>query len=243
MQVGDNNESNIYIEQKKKFGLEIGVEVEHKKCDVNINEDELVKIIEKYNEDSGVGGIIVQLPIPENLDCSRILNSIDVQKDVDGLGVKQIGLFYGGDKTAMVPATARGVMSLLDYYKIDLKSKNVVVIGRSNLVGRPIAQMCLNSGATVTICHSKTLYIEEHTKKADIVIVACGKPRLIGPSYLGKNQVVVDVGIQKVEGKLTGDVDFDNVKDMVSAITPVPGGVGPLTVVSLFQNLVDTQKL
>lgn len=243
LQIGDNQESNLYIGQKKKFGEELGIVVEHKKFPDDVKEDEVVAVIQSYNKDSKVGGIIVQLPMPKHLNQSKILNAIDIKKDVDGLGVGQIGLLYSGEKNAIVPATARGVVSLLDFYKINLESKNVVVIGRSNLVGRPVAQMCLNRNATVTVCHSHTKNLESITKTADILIVACGKMCFIGSSYVKEGQVVVDVGIHRTEVGICGDVDFESVKNIVSAISPVPGGVGPLTVVSLFQNLVDAWKL
>jgi methylenetetrahydrofolate dehydrogenase (NADP+)/methenyltetrahydrofolate cyclohydrolase len=242
LQIGDNKESDIYINQKKNFGEELGIEVEHKKFEENTKEKDLIEKIQQYNKDNSVGGIIVQLPIPKHFNQSKILNSIDIQKDVDGLGSGQIGLFYSGDKSAIMPATARGIISLLDFYKIDLESKHVVVVGRSNLVGRPLAQMCLNRNATVTICHSHTKNLEVITKSADILIVACGIPNFIGPQHVCKEQIVVDVGIHRTPNGLCGDVDFDKVSQIVSAVTPVPGGVGPLTVVSLFQNLIDAQK-
>lgn len=243
LQIGDNEESNVYIRQKKNFGESMGVVVEHKKFPVDVKEEEVIETIESDNKDSGVGGIIVQLPIPKNLNLSRILNSIDYKKDVDGLGFVQRGMFYGGDKNAIIPATARGVMSLLDYYKINIESKHVVVIGRSSLVGQPVAQCCLKRNATVTVCHSKTENIKNISKTADVLIVACGVLGLVDSSYVRDGQVVVDVGIHKTDKGLKGDVLFDDVKDMVSAISPVPGGVGPLTVFSLFQNLFDAQKI
>jgi len=239
VQVGHNEQSEIYIRNKKKLGEELGIVVEHKKFSESTKEEELIQEVEKGNKDQLVGGIIIQLPVPKNLDLFKILNSIKPEKDVDGLGVNQTGLLYGGNDKAIIPATARGIMSLLDFYKIDLESKNVVIIGRSNLVGRPVAQMCLNRDATVTICHSHTKNLKEITQKADILIVACGIPKFINDEHINSSQVVVDVGINKADGKICGDVDFDKVKDIVYAITPVPGGVGPLTVVSLFQNLLD----
>lgn len=242
LQIGDNEESNVYIRQKKNFGEKIGVMVEHKKFSIDVKEEELIETITHNNNDNEVSGIIVQLPIPKNLNLSNILNSIDYKKDVDGLGFVQTGMFYGGSKDAIIPATAKGVASLFDYYKIDLKSKHVVVIGRSNLVGRPIAQMSLNRNATVTVCHSKTKNIKDITKIADILIVACGVQGMVDSSYVKEGQVVIDVGIHKTDEGLKGDVVFNDIKDIVSAISPVPGGVGPLTVLSLFQNLLNAQK-
>ena len=179
VQVGHNEQSEIYIRNKKKLGEELGIVVEHKKFSESTKEEELIQEVEKGNKDQLVGGIIIQLPVPKNLDLFKILNSIKPEKDVDGLGVNQTGLLYGGNDKAIIPATARGIMSLLDFYKIDLESKNVVIIGRSNLVGRPVAQMCLNRDATVTICHSHTKNLKEITQKADILIVACGIPKII----------------------------------------------------------------
>ena len=242
LQIGDNKESDIYIKQKKKFGQELGIIVEHKVYKEDIKESEIIAEIESYNKDNEVGGIIVQLPIPKQLNRSKILNSIDFKKDVDGLGVVQTGLLYSGDPDAIIPATARGVISLFDFYDINLDSKHVVVVGRSNLVGKPVSRVCLNRNATVTTCHSYTKNLEDITKTADILIVACGVSRLIGLSHVREGQVVVDVGINKTEEGICGDVDFDKVKDVVYAISPVPGGVGPLTVMSLFQNLIDSQK-
>ena len=243
LQIGDNEQSNVYIKQKKKFGEDLGVIVEHRKCPNDIGENEVIELINSYNKDSEVGGIIIQLPISKNLNQSKILNTIDSNKDVDGLGVVQTGLLYSGDPKVIVPATARGIISLLDFYNINLNSKNVVVVGRSNLVGKPVAQMCLNRNATVTICHSHTINLESITNSADILIVACGIPKFIDSSYVHEGQVIIDVGIHKTESGMCGDVDFEQVKNIVSAITPVPGGVGPLTVLSLFQNLLDAWKL
>lgn len=243
LQIGDNEESNVYIKQKKNFGEKLGIVVEHKKLSSDVKEQEVIDIIDKDNKDNEVGGIIVQLPIPKSLNISNILNSIDYKKDVDGLGFVQRGMFYGGNINALVPATARGVMSLLDYYKINIESKHVVVIGRSSLVGGPISQSCLKRNATVTVCHSKTENIKDITKTADVLIVACGVLGMVDSSYVREGQAVIDVGIHKTDNGLKGDVVFDDVKDMVSAISPVPGGVGPLTVLSLFQNLIDAQKI
>lgn len=242
LQVGQKEESNIYIKQKKNFGQSLGIEVEHQIFPDNVTEDDLISFIKKLNDNQKVCGIILQLPIPKTLNSSRIINSIDSNKDIDGLGVIQIGKMSSGDSTAIIPATARGIISLLDYYDINLKSKHVVVVGRSNLVGKPVARLCLEKDATVTVCHSKTKDLEKITKTADVLIVSCGVPRFINKSHVTQEQVVIDVGIHKIQDGLCGDVDFDSVNGFVFAITPVPGGVGPMTVLSLFQNLVDAQK-
>jgi len=229
IQVGNNPDSTVYINQKKKFGDEIGVIVHHIVLPIDVLEQDVLNTIETYNKDTDISGIIVQLPIPDRLDKDRILNSIDQLKDVDGL--RQC--------SHCIPATARGVMTLCDYYHVDLSGKHVVVIGRSQLVGMPTALECLRRDATVTVCHSHTQNLATITQSADILIVACGVPRYINQDYVKEGQVVIDVGIHKTESGICGDVDYKDVVDIVSAISPVPGGVGPLTVVSLFQNLCD----
>ena len=237
--VGENPESQIYVGQKKKFGDKLNIRTHLLIMPADIAEGLLISEIEKLNKDEKIGGIIVQLPIPKHLDKQKILDSIDFQKDVDGLGSIQAGMLYKNNPKAMVPATARGIMSLLDFYKIDLMGKNVVIVGRSDLVGKPMAIFCLNRDATVTVCHSKTKNLKDITKTADILIVACGVPKMITKDFVRAGQVVVDVGIHRTGEGLCGDVDFAEVAEIVSAISPVPGGVGPLTVVSLFQNLLD----
>lgn len=239
IQVGENEQSNLYIKQKIKFGELIGARVIHCHLPEEITEDDLIFEIRKFNNDKSIHGIIVQLPIPKHLNERKILDAILYEKDVDGLGSIQTGLLYVGKTKSMIPATTRGIISLLDYNKIEIAGKNVVVIGRSNLVGKPTAISFLNLNATVTICHSHTKDLKKITRLADILIVACGRPKFITREFVGDGQIIVDVGIHKTELGLCGDVDFEDVKDLVSAITPVPGGVGPMTVVSLFQNLWD----
>ncbi|MES2213676.1 MAG: bifunctional 5,10-methylenetetrahydrofolate dehydrogenase/5,10-methenyltetrahydrofolate cyclohydrolase [Patescibacteria group bacterium] len=239
IQIGNNPESTTYIGQKKKFGLSIGVAVRHIECGEQVSENEILGIIETLNANKNISGIIMQLPIPAHLHKQKILDSIALEKDVDGLGTGQMGLLHSGSERALVPATARGVMSLLDYYSIELLGKHVVVVGRSNLVGKPIATLCLKRNATVTVCHSHTRLLADITKTADILIVACGVTKYITDAYVREGQIVVDVGIHKTMGGMCGDVDFESVSTIVSAISPVPGGVGPLTVLSLFQNVID----
>lgn len=277
-QVGDNKSSGVYIEQKKKFAEYIGAEVLHIKLPEHVSEFELIEEIKNYNVDESVHGIIVQLPLPRNLSVQNITNSIDFKKDVDGLSSTSLGLLVernfkmdevitpslrdlngelrvDADKfksfifKGFIPATAKGVLSLLDEYNIDVSGKKVCVIGRSVLVGKPIALTLLAKNATVTICHSKTLNLKEITKSSDILISAVGVPGLIDKSFVSEGQVVIDVGITSVEiksgegeniRKLCGDFAFDEVAPVVYAITPVPGGVGPLTVASLFENLLES---
>ncbi len=230
IQVGDREDSNSYIRSKKLFAEKLGAEVLHDKLSDKVKKEEIIKLIKKHNKDKGVNGIIVQLPLPEHLNADEIINTIDPKKDVDGLT----------DNAIFTPATARGIKELLEFYNIKLKNKKVTILGRSKIVGKPTAIMCENEGAKVTVCHSKTENVPDKTKKADIVIVAIGKPNFINEKYISKGQILVDVGITKVGDKLLGDIDFEKVKNLASMITPVPGGVGQMTVTALFENLVDS---
>lgn len=261
IQVGNIPESNTYIRQKILFGQKIGAIVNLQNFEQKIEEESLIKHITKLNSQKNINGIIVQLPIPERLDKNKIFDSIHPQKDVDGQNSVNIKKLMENDPTGFVPATTKGILALLDNHKIPVPGKNVVVIGRSSLVGKPTALAFLNRDATVTICHRHTKNLDNHTKSADILIVAAGVPKLITKHHVSKNQVVVDVGInvigepinrnligqrlgQRPENepagrKLVGDVDFENVSKIVAAITPVPGGIGPMTVASLFENLLE----
>jgi methylenetetrahydrofolate dehydrogenase (NADP+)/methenyltetrahydrofolate cyclohydrolase len=223
--VGANKESNAYITQKKKFGADIGVSVEHLVLAEGISQTSLLSQIREYNDDRGIHGIIVQLPLPTHIDTCRVLEEIDPKKDVDGLHSVNMKLLLEGKAGGFIPATAQGVMTLLTHYKIPLAGVRVVVLGRSILVGKPIALSLVNRGATVTVCHSHSVDIEKITKASEIVVVAIGKPKAIGKSYFSKGQVIVDVVCKKAK-----------------AITPVPGGVGPMTVASLFQNVVNAYR-
>ena len=216
-----------------KLGKEIGAIVENIKFRENVSFEELKNKIFFLNEDERTNGIIIQLPLPVSIDRLSLINLIIPDKDVDGLS----------RNTKFIPATARGIKQLLDFYKIRFKNKKIAVIGRSMLVGGPTAKLFEKAGAEVTVCHSQTPNTEEITKKSDIIIVAVGKAHLIDEMHIGKNlPVVVDVGLSLVSGKLVGDVNFEKVKNIVSAMTPAPGGVGPMTVLSLFENLVLATK-
>ena len=240
IQVGNRPDSTSFINGKKAFAARIGVIVDHTQLPESVSQEELVKLISERNADASIQGIILQLPIPAHIDRDTALNAIDPRKDVDALTSYRIERWTKGGSKALFPATARGIRELLEHYEINLKGKKVCVVGRSALVGTPIACMCRNEGATVTVCHSKTPDVASETRLADIVIAAIGKPRFIQGEYVKEGQVVIDVGISKsLEEKLAGDVDFEAVKEIVSAITPVPGGVGPMTVLGLFENLVD----
>ena len=243
--IGDNPDSEIYVKRKIDFAKKIGVNA----FVVNfpkgiITQEILLAGIDKLNKDESINGIIVQAPLPAPLNWAAAVEKILPEKDVDGVCSVNVKKLLENDESGLVPATAKGVLSLLKYYQIPINGKKVVVMGRSALVGQPIANVMINNGATVTVCHTKTVNPEKETREADILIVAIGHPELVGADYVRKGQVVIDVGISSVVNKdgtrkIYGDVDFDSVENIVSAISPVPGGVGPLTVASLFQNLVE----
>ncbi len=247
IQVGEKVESTTYINQKKLFGETIGAQVLHTQFPETVDQDTVVAEIERLNREQAVHGIIVQLPLPKHLNAEHIIDTILPHKDVDGLTALNTKKLMYGEK-GIVPATTRGILTLLKHYNIALGGKKVVIIGRSNLVGKPTALALLKENATVTMCHRYTQNISEETKRADILIVAAGTPKLITENHVRPGQVVIDVGITAVEirtetgelkKKLLGDVDFEAVSPIVEAITPVPGGVGAMTVASLFENLVE----
>jgi len=242
IQVGDNPESNTYIAQKIKFGEKIGANVKHLKLPEDVSEKTLNFQISNFNSEKSINGIIVQLPIPENLNKDQIIEAIDPAKDVDGLHSVNLKKLMENDSTGFVPATTKGVLTMLSHYKIDPKGKHVVIVGRSTLVGKPTALALLNLDATVTVCHSKTQNMETVTKTADIIISAVGKPGLITKNHVSPGQTIIDVGTTVVDGKLKGDVAFDEVEKIVDCISPVPGGIGPMTVASLFQNLLQAYQ-
>ncbi|MEI7603968.1 MAG: bifunctional 5,10-methylenetetrahydrofolate dehydrogenase/5,10-methenyltetrahydrofolate cyclohydrolase [bacterium] len=239
IQVGDNPASNTYIKGKIKFGKNIGVVVQHHKFENDISEEALLNLIDFCNKDDSIGGVVVQLPLPQNLDKMKLLNSILPEKDIDGLGVINNGKLIKDDPTAKLPATPKGVITLLENYGIELECKNAVVIGRSQLVGLPLSVLLTKKNATVTIAHSHTIDLQKKCLDADIILSACGCPLKINKNFVKPGAIVVDVGITGVDGKIVGDVDFEDVKDIVYAVSPVPGGVGPMTILSLFQNLLS----
>ncbi len=238
--VGDNPASKVYVGQKEKAANYIGIEYLHMHYD-SIKDDDLIKEIEKLNNDHMVNGIIVQLPLPSGMDEKRIVNSINCDKDVDGLTYLNAGLLINNKET-LASCTPKGIMKLLESENIKISGANAVVVGRSILVGKPIANLLLNRDATVTICHSKTKDLAKITKKADILIAAIGKKHFITRDMVKKGSVIIDVGINREDNKLYGDVDYDNVYSKVSKITPVPGGVGPMTVVMLMENVLLSYK-
>lgn len=237
VQVGDREDSNVYIRQKQKFGEEIGVEVVLKNFkieklkDYKKIEEDLIEEIQKLNKDENVNGIIVQLPLPKSFDTEKIINLVDIKKDADGLVSRTL--------LDTVPATARGVLALLDFYGIEIKNKKVAVIGQGILAGKPISDEFQKRGAEVFRCDINTPNIPEISRGCDILISAVGEAGLITKEFVNENQVVIDVGINKINDKLVGDVDFEKIEPIVRAISPVPGGVGLLTVACLFQNLFD----
>lgn len=242
IQVGEDPASKVYVGQKEKMAAAIGINFEHLKLKENVTQEKIEREIKKRNKDENVDGILVQMPLPKHLDAKKIQNLIDDKKDVDGLSDINAGkLMHQVD--CLEPCTPKGIMEILDYYKIPVEGKNVVIVGRSDLVGKPLAAMMLNKNATVTVAHSKTNNLKEVTKTADILVAAVGKKGLITEDMVKDDAVIIDVGINRVEDKLYGDVDFDGVKDKVSYITPVPGGVGQMTVASLGQNVIKAYQL
>lgn len=237
--VGESPASLIYVNAKLKKAESIGFKTIFKQLPVEVTEKEIISQIKEWNNDKSIHGILVQLPLPKGINKNIILNSIDPIKDVDGLTAYNSGLFYTGQEPYAIPCTTRGIIMLLKEYNIEIQGKHVVVIGRSNLVGKPTAQAFLFENATVTTCHSKTENLESIIKTADIVVSAVGE-KIVNGKILKKNSVVVDVGIFRTpEGKISGDVEFESACEVASYISPVPGGVGPMTVTALMYNLLD----
>lgn len=237
--VGFDEATKVYVLQKEKMAKSIGFNFLNLHFD-EINETNLIKEIEKLNKDPKITGIIVQLPLPSYLDKDKIINTIDSKKDVDGLtNINMLKLVKG--ETCLKPCTPKGVITLLNYYNIDVVNKNVVIIGRSNLVGLPLFHLLLKKNATITLCHSKTSNLSYYTKHADILIVSVGKKDLITKDMIKKGVIIIDIGINRVDGKLYGDVSFECL-EKAKLMTPVPGGVGPMTVISLMENVYETKK-
>jgi len=242
IQVGNNEASNVYIKQKNNMCNYIGYDFEHIKLDSDVTTEILLEVIDKLNDDMNVTGILVQLPLPMGIDTDMVVNAISPLKDVDGLTDLNNGMLFH-NKDALYSCTPYGVMELLDRYNISVNGKHVVIVGRSNLVGKPMSMMMLNKNASVTMCHSKTINLGEYTKDADILIVAVGKPNFITSDMISDGTVIIDVGINRLEDRLCGDVDFESVKDKCSYITPVPGGVGQMTVAMLAKNVLKAYKM
>lgn len=241
IQVGDNESSNIYINQKKKMAEYVGYNFSLIKYPEDVSEEELISKINELNNDMSVHAILVQMPLPNHLNSTNIQNAVSVLKDVDGLNDINAGRLFH-KKDGLFPCTPLGVMELLKRYNIDVTGKDAIVVGRSNLVGKPMATMLTNNDATVTVCHSKTENLKKYTTHADILVVAVGHANLITADMVKDGAIVIDVGINKVDGKLCGDVDFENISKKAAYITPVPGGVGQMTVAMLGKNILSAYK-
>ena len=238
--IGDNLSNEVYIKQKREACEYTGISLLHIRYDDNTPEKKIINKIKSLNKDKSINGIIVELPIPDSYNKNNIINSIDPIKDVDGLtNISQGKLFNNED--AFIPCTPKGIIELLDYYKVNLEGKHVVIVGRSNLVSKPLMIECLRRNATVTMCHSKTKKLSDFTSLADILIVCTGKKYLINKTMIKKDVIIIDVGITKEDGKVYGDVNPD-VESLASYLSPVPGGVGPMTVCMLLKNLMLAYK-
>ena len=235
--VGNNPASKIYVNSKVKACEKVGFYSKAIFLDENISQAELLENIQALNNDKNIDGILVQLPLPKHLNEDEICNAIDTAKDVDGFKAENLGKVMLGKEDGMVPCTPQGIMYLLDSIKdINLYGMNGVVIGRSNIVGKPISSLLINRGVTTTVCNSRTKNIEDVLRNADIIIAALGKPKFLKENMVKEGAIIIDVGINRVDGKLCGDVDFENVSKLASFITPVPGGVGPMTIAMLLNN-------
>lgn len=244
IQAGDNLASKIYVSSKIKQCSEVGIESKNYIMSENISEDELLKVIDDLNVDDEIDGILVQLPLPDHINTPKVIEQIILTKDVDGFKPENLGKVVLGDKTALISCTPAGILRLFNEYKIELEGLDIVVIGRSNIVGKPMTALLINEGATVTVCNSRTKNIKEKTKNADVIIVAIGSSKFLTEDMVKDNVIIIDVGINRDENnKLCGDVDFENVKNKASFITPVPGGVGPMTIAMLLDNTLKAFKI
>lgn len=240
--VGNNPASQVYVRNKMKACENVGFYSENIELDENISEEELLQKIDKLNKNDRINGILVQLPLPSHINELKIIDSISPEKDVDGFHVANIGKMVIGDETGFLSCTPYGIMQLLEEYKIEIAGKDAVIIGRSNIVGKPMALMLIQKGATVQVCNSRTKDLRKKLNDADIIIVAAGVPKLLKKEDVKEGAVVIDVGINRVDGKICGDVDYEEVAERASYITPVPGGVGPMTIASLIKNTFKSYK-
>ena len=240
--VGNNPASQVYVRNKMKACENVGFYSENIELDENISEEELLQEIDKLNKNDRINGILVQLPLPSHINELKRIDSISPEKDVDGFHVANIGKMVIGDETGFLSCTPYGIMQLLEEYKIEIAGKDAVIIGRSNIVGKPMALMLIQKGATVQVCNSRTKDLRKKLNDADIIIVAAGVPKLLKKEDVKEGAVVIDVGINRVDGKICGDVDYEEVVERASYITPVPGGVGPMTIASLIKNTFKSYK-
>lgn len=241
IQIGDDSASNIYIKNQEKLAQELDYEFKLFKFDCNINNEEVIKIIDALNNDKSIDGILLQLPIPKNLNIEMIQNRISPAKDVDGLTCTNIGKLNQNSE-CLLPCTASAIMSIFKYYNIKLEGAHIVILGRSNIIGRPLFNLLINNDATVTLCHSKTRNLKQITNNADIIVTATGKINLIKKDMVKDNAIIIDCGINVINGKIQGDVDIDDIKDKKCYITKVPNGVGAITVVEVFKNVYKAYK-
>ena len=239
--VGDDPASAVYIRNKNKICGELGFQSFEQKLSADISEEKLLQLVGELNTNKDVHGILVQLPLPDQIDSEKILQAIDPKKDVDGFHPVNVGKLVVGN-ALLTPCTPTGIIALLDRYDIEISGKHAVIIGRSNIVGKPVSMLLLHRNATITICHSRTQNLEEVTRSADILVAAVGRANFVTDEMVSEGTVVIDVGINRVDGKLTGDVDFEPVSKKASHITPVPGGVGPMTIALLMENTLKAFK-
>ncbi|OWZ84017.1 bifunctional methylenetetrahydrofolate dehydrogenase/methenyltetrahydrofolate cyclohydrolase FolD [Natranaerobius trueperi] len=239
--VGDDPASKTYVSMKEKTANKIGMESTVKRLPSDVSEEELLQLIKELNENDSVHGILVQLPLPHHINENKVINSIDPDKDVDSFHPINVGNLVAGKKK-FTPCTPAGIMKLLESINCEINGKNAVIVGRSNIVGKPISLLLLEQNATVSICHSRTKDLSAMTKEADILIVAVGKPEFVTGKMIKPGAVVIDVGVNRIEGELIGDVEFDSAKEAASHITPVPGGVGPMTITMLLNNTIEAAK-
>ncbi|MBT3721118.1 bifunctional methylenetetrahydrofolate dehydrogenase/methenyltetrahydrofolate cyclohydrolase FolD [archaeon] len=240
--VGENSASQVYVRNKERACQKVGYYSRKINLPVETTQEELLNLIEELNNDELIHGILVQLPLPNHIDSEKIILTIDPKKDVDGFHALNMGNLLIGKKT-IIPCTPKGIIELIKSTGIEISGKNAVVIGRSNIVGKPISLLLMKNNATITICHSKTLDLKKHCLNADIIVAAIGKPNFVTEDMVKKGCVVIDVGINRLDdGSLSGDVDYINVKNNSSYITPVPGGVGPMTIAMLMQNTLECYK-
>lgn len=240
--VGDSPASLTYVASKKKACDRVGIDSEIIKMPLGTSEEALITLIKEMNQDDLIDGILIQLPLPMHMNETRVVNSVSPDKDVDGLHTINGGKLFT-KQDGIVPATPLGIMMMLEHYGVEIEAKHAVIVGRSNLVGMPLSKLLLDKDATVTILHRKSKNLKKYTLDADILLVAVGKPKFITKDMVKKGAVVVDVGINRVDGNLVGDVDFEGIKDIASLITPVPGGVGPMTISALLFNVIKQFEL
>lgn len=248
--IGDNPSSVVYTKMKERKCKELGINSYYYHLDNNIEEEKIISKINELNNNNNIHGILIQLPLPKHLDSYKILNKVNITKDVDGFHTRNVGHLFLNNKPKFYPCTPLGCIEILKYHNVEIEGKNVVMIGCSQIVGKPLAMMLLNLEATITICHIKTKDLKEHTLKGDIICVATGVPGLITKDMVKRDCVILDIGITKIEDKnnkkgykLVGDCDYDNLLNYVKLITPVPGGVGPLTIAMLMKQTIKSASL